>query len=74
MDMLVLSRKVGEKVVIGNDIIVTVVGVHGKKVRIGIEAPDRFQILRSELIEEMHEPVGGHEFDECEIRLVCKSR
>jgi len=38
--MLVLSRKPGENVVIGNDITITVVEVTGNRVRIGIEAPD----------------------------------
>jgi carbon storage regulator len=47
--MLVLSRKVGEKVVIGNCISVTVVDVKGNKVRLGISAPEDVSILRSEL-------------------------
>ena len=47
--MLVLSRKPGEKVVIGNGITVTVVEVIGNKVRVGIDAPDRVRILRGEL-------------------------
>jgi carbon storage regulator CsrA len=47
--MLVLSRKPGEKVVIGNGITITVVEVKGNRVRVGIEAPDRVRILRAEL-------------------------
>jgi carbon storage regulator len=47
--MLVLTRKRGEKVVIGNGITVTVVSVHGNTVRIGVEAPDQVRILRAEL-------------------------
>lgn len=47
--MLVLSRKVGEKIFIGGDIIVTVVRVSGDKVRVGIEAPDDVWILREEV-------------------------
>ncbi len=47
--MLVLSRKPGERVVIGNGITVTVVEVIGNRVRIGIEAPDDVRILRAEL-------------------------
>jgi carbon storage regulator len=47
--MLVLSRKVGEKVVIGNCISVTVVEVKGNKVRLGFSAPEDVSILRSEL-------------------------
>jgi carbon storage regulator len=47
--MLVLSRKVGEKVVIGNCVTVTVVEATGNKVRLGISAPEDISILRSEL-------------------------
>jgi carbon storage regulator len=48
--MLVLSRKPGEKVVIGGGITVTVVSVSGNKVRIGIDAPGQVRILRAELL------------------------
>lgn len=47
--MLVLSRRVGEKIEIGNGITVTVLRVNGKSVRIGIEAPDCVSIRRSEI-------------------------
>jgi carbon storage regulator len=47
--MLVLTRKVGESFVIGDDITVTVVRVVGGGVRIGIEAPDDCMIMRQEL-------------------------
>jgi len=47
--MLVLSRKPGEKVVIGGGITVTVVEMMGNKVRVGIDAPDQVRILRAEL-------------------------
>ena len=47
--MLVLSRRVGEKIEIGNGITVTVLRVTGKSVRIGIEAPDCVSIRRSEI-------------------------
>jgi carbon storage regulator len=46
--MLVLTRKPGEKVVIGNGITVTVVEVRGKRVRVGIEAPGQVRLLRGE--------------------------
>ena len=49
--MLVLSRKPGEKIRIGDDIIVTVVEVRGNRVRIGIEAPEDCGIVRGELLE-----------------------
>jgi carbon storage regulator len=47
--MLVLSRKPGEKVVIGNDITVTVVAVLGNRIKLGISAPDDVRVLRGEL-------------------------
>jgi carbon storage regulator len=47
--MLVLSRKQGQQVVIGEDITVTIVAVAGNKVRLGIEAPEHIPVLRSEL-------------------------
>jgi carbon storage regulator CsrA len=48
--MLVLTRKTGEKVVIGDDITVTVVAVTGNRVRVSIDAPDQVPILRAELL------------------------
>ena len=47
--MLVLSRKVGEKILIGDDIAVTVVRVAQGIVRIGIEAPKQLPIVREEI-------------------------
>ena len=47
--MLVLSRKPGEKIRLGADIVVTVVEVRGHRVRLGIEAPSHVPVLRSEL-------------------------
>jgi len=47
--MLVLSRKPGEKIIIDDTITLTVVALSGNKVRIGIDAPQKVQILRGEL-------------------------
>ncbi len=47
--MLVLSRKVGERVVIGNGIVVVVKRVSGQRVTFGIEAPNDVKIIRGEL-------------------------
>jgi len=51
--MLVLARKVNEKILIGDDIEIIVVGVAGDNVRIGIKAPQDVKILRSEVYEEV---------------------
>ncbi len=49
--MLVLTRNVGEKIVIGGNIQITVVAIKGNKVRIGIEAPDNVRVDRQEIHE-----------------------
>ncbi|GIP19092.1 carbon storage regulator [Paenibacillus montaniterrae] len=49
--MLVLKRKVGEVVRIGNDIEVHVLAVEGDVIKLGFEAPKQVQILRSEIYE-----------------------
>ena len=47
--MLVLSRKEGERIRLGDSIVITVVGVTGDKVRVGVEAPNSVVVLREEL-------------------------
>ena len=49
--MLILTRRVGEKVVIDDDIVVSVLAVKGNQVRIGIEAPNDVNIHREEIHE-----------------------
>ena len=66
--MLILTRRVGEAVMIGNEVTITVLGVKGNQVRIGINAPKDVAVHREEIFErikrESHEgaPVepGGH--------------
>lgn len=48
--MLVLTRRMGETLVVGDDIKVTIVGVKGGQVRLGIEAPREVSIQREELL------------------------
>ena len=47
--MLVLSRKESEKIILGDDIVLTIVRVSGDRVRLGIQAPKDMLILRHEL-------------------------
>ena len=47
--MLVLSRKVGQKIIIDDNITVQVVSISGNKIRLGIVAPPDIEILREEL-------------------------
>lgn len=49
--MLVLTRKVGEKIVIGDDIKIMVMEIKGKQVRIGIDAPSDTTVHREEVYE-----------------------
>ncbi len=53
--MLVLSRKVGERIRIGDGITITVVRVSGGGVRLGIEAPAELPVVREELFHELRE-------------------
>jgi len=50
--MLVLSRKAGEVLAIGQDITVEVISVEGDRVRLGIQAPKDTRIFRKELLEQ----------------------
>lgn len=52
--MLVLSRKLNQRILIGDDIRITVVGVSGGQVRIGIEAPRDLRIFREEIASAPH--------------------
>ena len=49
--MLILTRRVGETVVIGNDVDVTVLGVKGNQVRLGVKAPKEIAVHREEIYE-----------------------
>lgn len=49
--MLVISRKAGESLVIGDDITISILSVGSDKVAIGIEAPREVQIVRAELLD-----------------------
>ncbi len=50
--MLVLSRKLGEKIFIGENICITVVDIDRGKIRLGIEAPREVSVVRAELVPE----------------------
>jgi carbon storage regulator len=49
--MLILTRRVGEAVVIGEEVTVTVLGVKGNQVRIGVNAPKSVSVHREEIFE-----------------------
>ena len=49
--MLILTRRVGEKLVIGENVTITVLGVKGNQIRIGIDAPPEVQVHREEIFQ-----------------------
>jgi carbon storage regulator len=53
--MLVLSRKINEQIVIGDNVVVTIVEICGRKVRLGIEAPKEVPVHRREIYEAIHQ-------------------
>ena len=60
--MLVLSRKVGERILIGDNIAITVVRVAQGAVRIGVAAPDNLNVVREEVV--IPNPVEGEDKDD----------
>lgn len=58
--MLILTRRVGETVMIGNDVTVTVLGVKGNQVRVGINAPKAVAVHREEIYERIRREERSH--------------
>lgn len=47
--MLILTRRIGESLVIGNDVTITILGVKGNQVRVGVNAPKEISVHREEI-------------------------
>ena len=59
--MLILTRRTGETVMIGNEVTLTVLGVKGNQVRIGINAPKSVPVHREEIYERIKRELAGGE-------------
>lgn len=59
--MLIIARRRGQKILIGDDIEITVTDVHRSSVKLGIRAPRTLQVLRAELLEPEEKPPPAEE-------------
>ncbi len=57
--MLILTRRIGETLMVGDEVTVTVLGVKGNQVRIGVKAPKHVSVHREEIYERIQAEQGG---------------
>ena len=57
--MLILTRRIGETLIIGDNVTITVLGVKGNQVRLGVNAPKSVSVHREEIYERIQREHGG---------------
>jgi carbon storage regulator len=62
--MLILTRRIGETLMVGDDVTVTVLGVKGNQVRIGVNAPKDVAVHREEIYQRIQKEKGGVDEDD----------
>ena len=62
--MLILTRRIGETLMVGDDVTITVLGVKGNQVRIGVNAPKDVAVHREEIYQRIQKEKSGEDEDE----------
>ena len=57
--MLILTRRISEKLIVGDDVTITVLGVKGNQVRLGIQAPPNVTVHREEIFQKIQQEKHG---------------